>query len=354
MYSFLVFFCGLQIGPVFDAKGPRLLILGGSVLTVFCMMLLGQCTAYWHFIVVFSIIGGVGSSLLFTPAVAAISHYFNRRRSTATGLATTGGAIGGIIFPLSLQSLLPKLGFAWSTRIIGFIFLVLAIIANLLVRSRLPPKKTGLSSSVLPDLRIFLDGTGAFALVTAGTWLMELGLFVPISYLTSYCLANGVDRSFSYQMIAILSAGSVFGRYLPGILADRIGRFNTMIMMLFLCLVTVLGLWFPAADSGAIVPLVVVYAVIFGFASGSNISLTPTCVGQLCKTSEYGRYYATCYTVVSFATLIGVPIAGQLIEVCGGKYWGLILFTALSYVASLACFIVVRVRTIGWSLTAVW
>lgn len=32
IYIFLAFFCGLQIGPLFDAKGPRWLILSGSIL----------------------------------------------------------------------------------------------------------------------------------------------------------------------------------------------------------------------------------------------------------------------------------------------------------------------------------
>ena len=31
IYIFLAFFCGVQIGPVFDAKGPRWLVLAGSV-----------------------------------------------------------------------------------------------------------------------------------------------------------------------------------------------------------------------------------------------------------------------------------------------------------------------------------
>lgn len=44
IYSFMCFFCGLQIGPIFDAKGPRMLILSGSVLLVLSVMLLGLCT----------------------------------------------------------------------------------------------------------------------------------------------------------------------------------------------------------------------------------------------------------------------------------------------------------------------
>lgn len=44
LYAFLAFFCGIQIGPVFDSHGPRMLILAGSVLICASMLLLGLCT----------------------------------------------------------------------------------------------------------------------------------------------------------------------------------------------------------------------------------------------------------------------------------------------------------------------
>lgn len=34
LYIFLAFFCGVQIGPIFDAKGPRWLVFAGSVCLV--------------------------------------------------------------------------------------------------------------------------------------------------------------------------------------------------------------------------------------------------------------------------------------------------------------------------------
>ncbi len=44
VFSFLAFFCGVQIGPIFDAKGPKMLVLTGSVALVASTMLLGVCT----------------------------------------------------------------------------------------------------------------------------------------------------------------------------------------------------------------------------------------------------------------------------------------------------------------------
>lgn len=147
----------------------------------------------------------------------------------------------------------------------------------------------------MPNLKILKNSV--FALTTCGTFLGEWGLFLPLSYLGSYALAHGRSPKFSYQIFAILNAGSFFGRWIPGILADKIGRFNTMILTLVLCFVTTLALWLPAEGS---VAMLVAFAVLFGFGSGSTISLTPVCVGQLCRTEMYGTYYATCYTIVSF------------------------------------------------------
>jgi predicted MFS family arabinose efflux permease len=195
---------------------------------------------------------------------------------------------------LILQALFPKIGWGWATRVIALICLIAFGFANLLIKSRLPKKEFS-KENVLPDFRIFRDIR--FTLTTASVFFIEWGLFVPISYISSYALAHGFSTEFSYQILAILNVGSFFGRSLPGFFADFLGRFNALIVTVALCLLCNACLWLPAGNSLA---LLVIYALVFGFASGSNISLTPVCVGQLCKTEHYGRYYATAYTVVSF------------------------------------------------------
>ena len=44
LYIFLAFFCGVQIGPIFDAKGPKWLVLAGSVLLVASVMGFAEST----------------------------------------------------------------------------------------------------------------------------------------------------------------------------------------------------------------------------------------------------------------------------------------------------------------------
>lgn len=294
VYSFMLFFCGIQVGPIFDAKGPRLLVFIGSICIVVALVLLGSCTQYWHFMLVFGVLNGVGTSLMFTPCISAVGHFFYERRGLATGMAATGGSVGGVVFPLMLENLFPKIGWAWAIRVLALICLICFVITCLLVKSRLPSKPAS-KENMLPDVRIFRDPI--FTLTTAGIFFIEWALFIPLSYITSYALAHNISTTFSYQIIAILNAGSFLGRWLPGYFADILGRFNAMIVTVLLCVICNACLWLPAGNS---VALLVIYCAIFGFASGSNISLTPVCVGQLCKTEHYGRYYATAYTVVSF------------------------------------------------------
>lgn len=49
LYLFVVFFVGIQVGPVFDRHGPRWLVPTGSLFMVLSLMLLGLCTGWFRF-----------------------------------------------------------------------------------------------------------------------------------------------------------------------------------------------------------------------------------------------------------------------------------------------------------------
>lgn len=205
IYVFLAFGAGLVIGPVFDVHGPRWLLFAGSILIILATFLLGVCTQYWHFILVFGILAGVGTALIFTPTIAAVGHFFYEKRGNATGLAAMGGAIGGIVFPLMLQNLFPKVGWGWATRIQGFVFVVLLVLANLLVRSRLPPKP---NQSIMPDFMIFRQLN--FALVTAGTFFMEWVRFSFFFYLLIlFRFFSALSHFFVNTHLTLIHPGSL-------------------------------------------------------------------------------------------------------------------------------------------------
>ena len=74
----------------------------------------------------------------FNPSVAVVGHWFRRRRATGIGIVLSGGAVGGIVFPILLQHLIPVIGFGWAVRVIGFIIMGCFIVACLTIRTLLP------------------------------------------------------------------------------------------------------------------------------------------------------------------------------------------------------------------------
>lgn len=305
--------------------------------------------------------------------MACVAHWFDTCRGLASGIAWTGGGFGGVLFPLVMQALVPKVGWGWCLRIVAFVLLTLCIFSVCFCRNRpsTPTSKHGISPwrSTLPDYRIFLDGTGAMAVTTLGTLFTDLAYYIPITYLPAYYLAcqnispdAGITGSaaFGYQLLAILNTASCFGRLTSGTLGDHFGHYNTMIVSLFFCAVSVLAFWIPdiLAPDLPSSALLIVFVILFGFVSGSNVSLTPICLGQLCGIGDYGRYYASCYTVVAFGVLISLPSAGGILDAVDAagkrKYWGVAVFTGLSYVAALACFVWVRIKVKGWNWRVKW
>ncbi|KAI0123215.1 major facilitator superfamily domain-containing protein [Xylariales sp. AK1849] len=349
VYLFIVFFAGIQVGPVFDRHGPRVLVAVGSLLTVASQLILGLCHEYYQIILTYSVLGGIGGALLNVPAYGVIAHYFKKRRGFATGIAATSGSVGGIVFPLLMQALLPRIGFAWTTRVIGFILLGLSVPANLLLRARLPPSDKLVR--VMPDWSVFCDLK--FSLTCAGVWFLEWGIFIPLTFIVSYAADHGQNATSAYILLVYLNVGSFFGRFLPGILADRIGRFNVIVLTISLCVVTNLAFWLPAGKSHA---LLIVFAVSFGFASGSNLGLYPVCLGQLCNSRDYGRFYSTSLMVASFGTLTSLPIGGALQDVGSPEqgWTSVIVFSALSYAIAMSCFLGVRVLAVSWSVKKVF
>ncbi|KXH40746.1 riboflavin transporter MCH5 [Colletotrichum simmondsii] len=347
LYLFIVFFVGIQVGPLFDQYGPRGLVVAGGLCMSASLLLLSLCKEYYQILLAYSILGGLGGALLNSPSYGAIAHFFDSRRGFATGIAATAGSIGGIVYPILLQNLFPTLGFGPTARILGFILLGLTVPATLFIRSRLP-KKEG-PGSIWPDFTVFQNLK--FTLSAVGIFFMEWGLFVPITYIISYAATLSGSNVHSYTILSILNATSALGRFLPGLAADKYGRFNVILITIALCFITVLGLWLPSGNSQ---PMLLAFVAIFGFASGSNLGLVPVCLGQLCDAREYGRYLSTAMMMASFGTLSSLPIAGAILEAKeGGQNWkGLILFSGVSYFLAFICYAAVRVLAVGWKISA--
>lgn len=140
---FLLFFLGTFTGRLTDAGYFKQVFATGSFLVVFGSFMTSLSTSYWQIFLAQGICIGLGMGCLFCPIVAVLSTYFVKRRNVAIGLAISGSATGGVVFPAMVRQLLPQIGFGWTMRSIGFLQLAILVVANVLCKTRVPPRRTG-------------------------------------------------------------------------------------------------------------------------------------------------------------------------------------------------------------------
>lgn len=271
---------------------------------VFSIMMTSFCKEYYQFMLVQGVLGGISAGMSMAPCMAATPQYFQKNRGMAIGLAVAGSSLGGVMFPIALGRMLsnPRLGFGWTVRICGFIMLVVLIISCAGIRARLPPRR-----SQFFLLSAFRDPH--YVAVIGATCLMILGVFIPIFYLPTYAVEQGMSKVLASYLLAILNGASLFGRVLPGILADRIGRLNILCAaglstgILIFC-------W-PSTTTSA---SVIVFSALFGFCSGAIISGVSVCLATCPKDPRnIGTYMGMGMGIASFAALIGPPVNGALV-----------------------------------------
>lgn len=140
---FLTFaICGVS-GRLADAGYSRQTVAVGSFLVVLGTFMTSLATKYWQILLAQGICTGLGSGIAFMPAIAVVSSYFKRNRAFALAIAAVGTSVGSLIFPSIVQYLIPKVGFPWAVRCEAFVALVITVIANLLLKPYLPPRKAG-------------------------------------------------------------------------------------------------------------------------------------------------------------------------------------------------------------------
>ena len=94
LQAFLMISLGVLAGPLYDYGYLRSLVAVGSVFAVVGMIFTGLCSKYWQLLLAQGVGIGVGTGLLFLPSIAVLPQYFDKRRALATGIGSSGSAIG--------------------------------------------------------------------------------------------------------------------------------------------------------------------------------------------------------------------------------------------------------------------
>ncbi|KAF2712600.1 MFS general substrate transporter [Pleomassaria siparia CBS 279.74] len=338
--AFLLLIVGMISGPIYDAGYFRTLLLGGSLLIVLGQMMLSLCHAYWQVLLAQAFCIGIGCGMLFVPSVAILNTYFTTRIGMVVGIAASGSSLGGVIYPVTFHKLIPQIGFGWTTRVIGFMILGTQLIPAIFMRVRvLPANKRSLF-----DLRAFL--IPSYSLQIIGFFIGFMGLYMPFFYSQVYALSDNITNpDLAFYLLAIMNSSSIFGRIIPNFLADKLGGFNVVIP----CTLMSGILCFCFIKARSVAGLVVLMAV-YGFFSGSFVSLPPKIIVELSLDAreKIGTRLGQSFGCVAFGLLIGTPIGGAILDRSGFDYvW---VFGGCLLLASAAILTVARGLLRGWGI----
>ncbi|PLB44958.1 MFS general substrate transporter [Aspergillus steynii IBT 23096] len=316
---FLLSFIGSFSGRLMDAGYYRWCLIGGFIFQIVGIFMVSLCWRYWQVFLAQGICCGIGDGLLFCPTTALIATYFAKRRSLALGLVLSGSSTGGLIFPIMVQQLLPRVGFPWTVRCLGFVVLFCFAVCLSLARTRLPKRPSG------PLIQSSAFREKPYSLFVVGIFLSLWAVYFSYFYIDTYAVnVIGASKSDALSMLYIINGMGIPGRIIPALFADRFfGILNTYVALGIVAGV-LLYCWIAVETYGGMVAFVVCYGLIGGGVQGTALSSLPTLTTDL---SQMGVRSGMVLSIVAFACLTGPPLAGALIEHKNGSYtyacaWG--------------------------------
>jgi len=323
------------IGPIFDRGYFRSLIFVGSFLVVVGMFSTSFANDYWQIFLAQGLCVGLGTGCLFLPSLTVVATGFTKNRALAIGLVGAGGSVGSVIYPIVFSHLQPKIGFGWTTRVITFINLFTLSISILIMQTRPPLAK---KPRALIDLSAFRSLI--FIIFSVGLFLTLLGLYIPFFYVIIYAerILN-IDKNLSFYVLVILNAASLFGRIIPGLVADHLGALNVTIACTLISSILTYA-WIAVHNLLGLI----IFCILYGFSSGAVISLPATVVAGFAPDFQLiGTWMGMCYSLAGLGLLIGNPIDGAILNIPENKFIGGLAFSASAILAGGLLFVIVRV-----------
>lgn len=123
-----------------------------------------------------------------------------------------------------------------------------------------------------------------------------------------YAKHFSIPDHMAFYALAVMNAGGVLGRIAPAYLADRLGRFNLLVPSAFLSGLLCLVFWLFAKS----VVSIMLFSVVYGFVSGSFVSVVTPCVAQISDMAQMGTRIGILYTIISFPWVFSLFLFGML------------------------------------------
>lgn len=318
----------LHIGIFFETIS----LIGASFATQKYQLILAQGICF-----------GIGMGFLFVGSVGIIPQWFSKKRSVANAISAAGSGCGALIWSLSTQSMIDRLGLPWAFRILAILSFSINLVASNVIRDR--------NSQVGARHRSFdLDilKRPEFVLLQAWSWFSMLGYVIVLFSLPAYAKAIGLSAQQGSIVAAMLNLGQMCGRPFIGLASDRYGRLNLAMLFTLLCGVFCFVFWIPTEVAPSQLGLLIFFAVVGGALAGTFwATIAPVCA-EVVGLRDLPSALSWTWLIMVPPVTCAEPIALELRRV-NTKHWVYVyaqLFCGLSYIIGGFCLWIVR----GWKV----
>ncbi|KAJ5879646.1 hypothetical protein N7455_003111 [Penicillium solitum] len=339
---FFLFATSVGAGAMLDIFGPKLMVYVGSFGCVFALMMTSLCQEFYQFLLAQGVVFGISMGLATWPMLALVGQYIKVKRAAAMGIVLAGSSLGGIIWPIAIDRLInkPNIGFPWTMRIVGFIMIPCFIFSCTAAKSPDTPKtnveshnsnqQSDENTTEQKDIpqshkaeALALVRKPSLQLLCLAVFIIYFGMFSPFFYTTSYAVEKGFSTSLAFYTVSIVNGASFPGRVLPGIVADKYGKFNCCIIATISAGIIALC-WTKVTSVAGLV----IWCAAYGFASGGILSLQQACAAQVATSTTLGLAIGTVSGSTALSAMANVPISGALVEKYG--YLSLSIYSGVS------------------------
>jgi sugar phosphate permease len=336
---------GFAAGWIVDRFGPRRLMMAGILMAGGALVGLGLTSAAWafYFFYFFNALGYVCGGPL--PCQVLVSHWFDRTRGKAMGIAYLGIGIGGAAVPLLSHWLTDLFGWRGSLQAVGVLIVLIALPMAFFVREAPlgaddrraalagPRKGRGPESGgpERPALRKIL-ATPAFYLLALGSMCSIAAVGGTNQHLKLFLsLDRGYSQGDAAQVISLVLAVSIAGRLLMGWLADRMPRKRVM-LVIYLLVASAIPLLLVRTSTWSMYA----FAVIFGLGLGGEYLIIPLMAGELFGIGVLGRVMGIVLTADGVAEATAPMLVGKLRDSLGSYDIGFIVLVGAALVGAVA------------------
>ena len=315
--SFMIGFAlgGVFMGRLADRMGIMIPALIGSLALPAGFYLAAHASSILEICLAFSLLCGfLGSSFSMAPLIADISHWFNRRRGLAVGIAFSGSYIAGAIWPPILQRMFDAQGWRESFIDLALLTLILMALLSLLLYPRPPMNEQQPETGSV-------DSKSANSLVSGGT-LQSLiclagfgccvAMAMPQIHIVPYVMDLGHPAIRGAEMLGLMLGFGVISRIGSGWLSDRIGGLATLLLGSALQLAVLIA--FLTGNS-----LVFLYgiSIAFGLSQGGIVPSYTIILRAFFPPEQAGWRISTSFLFTVAGMAFGGWIAGLLYDLTG-------------------------------------